>query len=106
MHQLQQDQEIIEDTIQQYKDYLRDLMDPFVFLRAAHHTRQRTKVAENLMKGIDIVADQLAYRLGVSQLPWYKSSYYGMIIYGAITALVLFNRPDFINVGISYISSP
>ena len=50
------------------------------------------------MKGIDLVADQVAHQLGVSQLPWYKSSYYGMIIYGALTALVLFNRPDFINV--------
>ena len=45
VHQLQQDQEDIQDRIQQYKEYLKDLMDPFVFLSVAHHTRQRTKVA-------------------------------------------------------------
>ena len=39
-------------------------MDPFVFL-STHHTLNRPKVAQQLMKGIDLVADTLANQLGI-----------------------------------------
>lgn len=49
-------------------------------------------------KKFDIIADHFATNLGYDSIPWFRITIYMLAIYMVLTCLVMFARPDFINV--------
>lgn len=46
----------------------------------------------------DVVTKNIANKMGMSTIPWFKFTYYLTLAYAAVTCLVLFYREDFFNV--------
>jgi cell division protein FtsW (lipid II flippase) len=46
---------------------------------------------------IDIIAVQIAKKYGYDNVPWFKLTWYVLWAYTFLTVLVMFCRPDFIN---------
>jgi hypothetical protein len=46
----------------------------------------------------DVVTKNIASKMGMSTIPWFKFTYYLTLTYAAVTCLVLFYREDFFNV--------
>ena len=46
----------------------------------------------------EVVTQIVAEKMGLQEIPWLKLTLWSTFIYGIITVLVLFHRPDFINV--------
>ncbi len=48
----------------------------------------------------DVVAHNIAAKMGMQEIPWFRCTYYVTLMYAAVTCLVLFYREDFFNVNI------
>ena len=65
--------------------------------------RTRAFVMEEQAKEqFDKVANVIAEKIGVKEIPWLKCTLYFTFFYAIITVLVMFFRPDFVNVYISF----
>jgi hypothetical protein len=50
-----------------------------------------------MVKTIDNVSANIAYKLGFNHVPWFTLTKVVLGIYAALTCMVLFFRPDFVN---------
>ncbi len=46
---------------------------------------------------VDAVSIRIAEKLGYQEVPWMRLTWVVLIIYNVLTVLVMFNRPDFVN---------
>jgi hypothetical protein len=53
-----------------------------------------------MVKTIDNVSANIAYKLGFNHVPWFTLTKVVLGIYAALTCMVLFFRPDFVNLTI------
>ena len=53
---------------------------------------------------IDIVANNLAKKYGYESVPWFKLTWWLLWIYTLLTVLVMFFRPDFINMTVCIVA--
>jgi hypothetical protein len=53
-----------------------------------------------LEKTFDVVAQNLANKIGFAHIPWWSLTTTVLYIYAALTILVCFERPDFVNLTI------
>lgn len=57
-----------------------------------------------LEQKFDAVADTVAKRMGYEKIPWFKLTWFLLWLYAGITNLVLFYRPDFINLTVCVVA--
>jgi hypothetical protein len=52
----------------------------------------------------DIITQNLASKMGMKEIPWFRWTYYLTILYSMVTCLVLVKRSDFFNVTLCCVS--
>ena len=60
-------------------------------------TSRALEAESKLKDNFDAVTSRIAEAVGVQEIPWLKLTFRMAQIYGILTILVLFHRPDFIN---------